>query len=78
MSDPSLLRRKGKERHIFLFEQALLFCKVVKEADGKVKYLFKHKLKVRHENLEILSRPVCKPPRCQLQTAPASGSVAKT
>ena len=44
--DPKLLRRKGKDRHVFLFEQALLFCKETKDTDGKVKYLFKHKLKV--------------------------------
>ena len=44
--DPKLLRRKGKERHIFLFEQALLFSKETKDADGKIKYMFKFKLKV--------------------------------
>ena len=46
MSDPKLLRRKGKERHIFLFEQSLLFSKETKDTDGKIKYMFKFKLKV--------------------------------
>ena len=45
--DPKQLRRKGKERHIFLFEQALLFSKETKDADGKIKYLYKNKLKVK-------------------------------
>jgi len=44
--DPKQLRRKGKERHIFLFEQALLFSKETKDADGKIKYLYKNKIKV--------------------------------
>ena len=44
--DPKQLRRKGKERHIFLFEQALLFSKETKDADGKIKYLYKSKIKV--------------------------------
>ncbi|XP_020600716.1 triple functional domain protein-like isoform X7 [Orbicella faveolata] len=43
--DPKQLRRKGKERHIFLFEQALLFSKETKDADGKIKYLYKNKIK---------------------------------
>ncbi|XP_067020221.1 kalirin-like isoform X6 [Acropora muricata] len=43
--DPKQLRRKGKERHIFLFEQALLFSKETKDTDGKIKYLYKSKVK---------------------------------
>ena len=46
MFDSKQLRRKGKERHIFLFEQALLFSKETKDADGKIKYLYKNKIKV--------------------------------
>jgi hypothetical protein len=46
MWDAKLLRRKGKERHLFLFEQALLVTKEVKDVDGKVVYLYKYKLKV--------------------------------
>lgn len=44
--DPKQLRRKGKERHIFLFEQALLFSKETKDPEGKIKYLYKNKIKV--------------------------------
>ena len=46
MWDAKLLRRKGKERHLFLFQQALLVTKEVKDVDGKVVYLYKYKLKV--------------------------------
>ena len=56
MFDPKQLRRKGKERHIFLFEQALLFSKETKDADGKIKYLFKSKIKVNtltYSQLEV-------------------------
>ena len=51
MFDPKQLRRKGKERHIFLFEQALLFSKETKDADGKIKYLYKNKIKVNAQKL---------------------------
>ena len=46
MWDAKLLRRKGKERHLFLFQQGLLVTKEVKDVDGKVVYFFKYKLKV--------------------------------
>lgn len=42
--DPKQLIRKGRERHIFLFELYLLFSKEVKDSTGKVKYLFKSRL----------------------------------
>ncbi|XP_022243783.1 triple functional domain protein-like [Limulus polyphemus] len=38
------LIRKGRERHIFLFELYLLFSKEAKDSSGKAKYLYKHKL----------------------------------
>ncbi|XP_022244114.1 triple functional domain protein-like isoform X1 [Limulus polyphemus] len=38
------LIRKGRERHIFLFELYLLFSKEVKDSNGKAKYLYKQKL----------------------------------
>ena len=50
MWDAKLLRRKGKERHLFLFQQALLVTKEVKDVDGKVVYLYKYKLKVCNSN----------------------------
>lgn len=46
MWDAKLLRRKGKERHLFLFQQALLVTKEIKDVDGNVVYLYKYKLKV--------------------------------
>ncbi|XP_049818825.1 kalirin isoform X2 [Aethina tumida] len=42
--DPKQLIRKGRERHIFLFELYLLFTKEVKDSTGKVKYIYKNKL----------------------------------
>lgn len=44
--DPKQLIRKGRERHIFLFELYLLFTKEVKDSAGKVKYMYKNKLMV--------------------------------
>ncbi|XP_076313108.1 LOW QUALITY PROTEIN: triple functional domain protein-like [Tachypleus tridentatus] len=38
------LIRKGRERHIFLFELYLLFSKEAKDSSGKAKYIYKHKL----------------------------------
>ncbi|KAK8771200.1 hypothetical protein V5799_025555 [Amblyomma americanum] len=38
------LIRKGRERHIFLFELYLLFSKEMKDSNGKVKYVYKQKL----------------------------------
>ncbi|KAL0280126.1 UNVERIFIED_CONTAM: hypothetical protein PYX00_001517 [Menopon gallinae] len=42
--DPKQIIRKGRERHIFLFELYLLFSKEVKDSSGKTKYLYKNKL----------------------------------
>lgn len=44
--DPKQLIRKGRDRHIFLFELYLLFTKEVKDSAGKVKYIYKNKLMV--------------------------------
>lgn len=44
--DPRQLIRKGRERHLFLFELYLLFSKEVKDSNGRAKYIFKHKLMV--------------------------------
>ena len=40
------LIRKGRDRHIFMFELYLLFSKEVKDSAGKVRYLYKNKLMV--------------------------------
>ncbi|KAI4471044.1 rho guanine exchange factor-related [Holotrichia oblita] len=42
--DPKQIIRKGRDRHIFLFELYLLFAKEVKDSAGKVKYIYKNKL----------------------------------
>ena len=44
--EPKSLIRKGRERHIFLFELYLLFSKEVKDSNGKAKYIYKNKLLV--------------------------------
>ncbi|XP_038072684.1 kalirin-like [Patiria miniata] len=42
--DPKQIFRKGRERHIFLFELFLVFSKEGKDSTGKTKYIFKSKL----------------------------------
>ncbi|XP_042869484.1 kalirin-like isoform X2 [Penaeus japonicus] len=43
--DPRQLIRKGRERHIFLFDLYLLFCKEVRDPSGnKTKYAYKQRL----------------------------------
>ena len=44
--DPKHIFRKGRERHIFLFEMFLVFSKVYKDSTGKTKYMYKQKLDV--------------------------------
>lgn len=44
--DPKTLIRKGRERHLFLFEMSLIFSKDVKDSNGRGKYLYKSKLMV--------------------------------
>ncbi|KAM4706382.1 triple functional domain protein [Rhinophrynus dorsalis] len=42
--DPKTLIRKGRERHLFLFEMSLVFSKEVKDSSGRSKYIYKTKL----------------------------------
>ncbi|XP_041039324.1 triple functional domain protein-like isoform X5 [Carcharodon carcharias] len=42
--DPKSLIRKGRERHLFLFEMSLVFSKEIKDSNGRSKYIYKHKL----------------------------------
>uniref|UniRef100_T1IXB4 Uncharacterized protein n=1 Tax=Strigamia maritima TaxID=126957 RepID=T1IXB4_STRMM len=42
--DPKQIIRKGRERHIFLFELCVLFAKEVKDTNGKAKYIYKNQL----------------------------------
>ena len=49
--DPKHILKKGKDRHVFLFEQALLFCKEVKDSNGKCTFTFKFKMKTNELGL---------------------------
>lgn len=42
--DPKSLIRKGRERHLFLFEMSLIVSKEVKDSNGRSKYIYKSKL----------------------------------
>ena len=44
--DPKALIKKGRERHLFLFEMCLIFAKEVKDSNAKTKYMYKFKLMV--------------------------------
>ncbi|XP_062303477.1 LOW QUALITY PROTEIN: kalirin RhoGEF kinase b [Osmerus eperlanus] len=43
--DPKSLIRKGRERHLFLFELSLVFSKEMKDSTGRTKYLYKSRLR---------------------------------
>lgn len=45
--DPKSLIRKGRDRHLFLFEISLVFSKEMKDSSGRTKYVYKNKLLVR-------------------------------
>lgn len=53
--DPKSLIRKGRDRHLFLFELSLVFSKEMKDSSGRTKYVYKNKLLVRN----------CRMTRCQ-------------
>ncbi|KAF7215186.1 transcript variant X2 [Nothobranchius furzeri] len=42
--DPRSLIRKGRDRHLFLFEFSLVFSKEIKDSAGRTKYQFKNRL----------------------------------
>ncbi|XP_048341705.1 kalirin isoform X5 [Sphaerodactylus townsendi] len=42
--DPKSLIRKGRDRHLFLFEISLVFSKEIKDSAGHTKYVYKNKL----------------------------------
>lgn len=44
--DPKSLIRKGRDRHLFLFEISLVFSKEIKDSAGRSKYIYKNKLQV--------------------------------
>lgn len=45
--DPRALIRKGRDRHLFLFEFSLVFSKEIKDSAGRTKYQYKNRLLVR-------------------------------
>ena len=59
--DPKHILKKGKERHLFLFEQALLLCKEIKDANGKCTFDYKCKLKTSEMGItEHVAEDKCK------------------
>lgn len=46
--EPKSLIRKGRDRHLFLFELSLIFSKEIKDSSGRTKYLYKSRLRVTH------------------------------
>lgn len=49
--DPKSLIRKGRDRHLFLFEISLVFSKEMKDSSGRTKYVYKNKLLVRSSRM---------------------------
>ncbi|KAI8761241.1 triple functional domain protein, partial [Biomphalaria glabrata] len=49
--DPKQLIKKGRDRHLFLFDVCLVFSKEVKDSNGKSKYIFKFKLMISEINV---------------------------
>ncbi|KAM8904892.1 kalirin-like isoform 3-T3 [Spinachia spinachia] len=43
--EPKSLIRKGRDRHLFLFELSLIFSKEIKDSSGRAKYLYKSRLR---------------------------------
>lgn len=57
--DPKQLIKKGRERHIFLFDVCLIFAKEVKDSTGKSKYMYKFKLMVSTQCLTLNFMSIC-------------------
>lgn len=53
--DPKTLIRKGRERHLFLFEMSLILSKEVKDSNGRSKYIYKNKLYVSDDEIPLFS-----------------------
>ncbi|XP_028324438.1 kalirin RhoGEF kinase b isoform X2 [Gouania willdenowi] len=43
--EPKSLIRKGRDRHLFLFELSLIFSKEIKDSSGRTKYIYKSRLR---------------------------------
>ncbi|KAK3082713.1 hypothetical protein FSP39_003330 [Pinctada imbricata] len=49
--DPKQLIKKGRDRHLFLFDMCLIFSKEVKDSNGKAKYQYKFRLMISDVNI---------------------------
>ncbi|RNA10990.1 triple functional domain [Brachionus plicatilis] len=59
--DSKQLIKKGKERHVFLFETSLVFAKEIKDQKSKLKYVYKFKLMTSEINItEHMEGDSCK------------------
>lgn len=59
--DSKQLIKKGKERHVFLFETSLVFAKEIKDQKSKQKYVYKFKLMTSEINItEHMEGDSCK------------------
>jgi hypothetical protein len=59
--DSKQLIKKGKDRHVFLFETSLLIAKEIKDQKGKMKYLYKFKVMTSEINItEHMEGDACK------------------
>ena len=59
--DSKQLIKKGKDRHVFLFETCLLVAKEVKDQRGKLKYAYKFKVMTSEINItEHMEGDACK------------------
>ena len=54
--DPKSLIRKGRDRHLFLFEISLVFSKEMKDSSGRTKYVYKSKLLVGQPHINLRMR----------------------
>lgn len=59
--DSKQLIKKGKDRHVFLFETSLVFAKEIKDQKSKLKYVYKFKLMTSEINItEHMEGDSCK------------------
>ncbi|XP_052674047.1 kalirin-like isoform X2 [Crassostrea angulata] len=49
--DPKQLIKKGRERHLFLFDMCVIFSKEMKDSNGKAKYQYKFRLMISDINI---------------------------
>lgn len=62
--DPKSLIRKGRDRHLFLFEISLVFSKEIKDSAGRTKYIYKNRLLVRGSTVSVPVQCNAKGPAC--------------